>query len=632
MQPQQGTTPDSPTTASKSFLETAPKEGKEGESNGRFCHSLVSPASGHSGNIIPQPDLPQVCFPGVGRRMCMPVTCQADEPNIVAEAREKASKVTTLRFVICGGGIGMGNENSSFDILRCWQKLSPGSLQKAEFIFSMLETTALNYQVPGWKPEQYNLGIQRFIINGLPCDFIPNYDLSELPVLPFSITGLTRNNPLSSARATASLSLKPYHWFLEGNALITTSLSDSRPKIQPLTLPAENHLPMDECDIMTSSEICEIMRNHPHISPAKASFVLELIDKAERNEIEMGVIYGLHRTRRKPEELLADYLDVVSSSALNTNGAVFFYIANDLTGSLEFLHKKLESVSALGRLISNLGTESVSTLMKCGPRQKVIVVFGGPVPKAAYEKLVAVSTLPVIMEGANTAELCQSLGRPYLPVGLESCPFPLETVPSDAPRSQLLYLISLLISYSRESAQQTIAGLKKLYEHNDVQNLKPFLILVSGSRLEEYRDLVFLHLSQSSGCLNNVNREELSNLEYEFTKWLLHQNSRVNIAVSDLIECFLTEAPVTALDFTKKRTTETRLKNISSLFEQQQAGCFLEYLETQYFQLLQQFIKQATDKNSGLTVFFNNLRQQAHAPENNLLVAALNQIPLDVMV
>ena len=164
--------------------------------------------------------------------------------RLQAEARSKAEKIKTLRFRLYEGG-GMGGENSNFDILRCWQRLTPGTLKKAEFIYTPKEIPALKALVPDWPAKQAYSKIQTLPVNGFPCDFIPVNCLTSLPTVPFSVVGSasleTIGSPLKSLRANTCLSLQPLHWIYE-NALIYAK-SQSAVTL-PLEVPKDNHLPV----------------------------------------------------------------------------------------------------------------------------------------------------------------------------------------------------------------------------------------------------------------------------------------------------------------------------------------------------------------------------------------------------
>ncbi len=126
--------------------------------------------------------------------------------------QKKAAQIKVLRFRLYAG-LGIGVESNNFDILRCWQKLTPGTLEKAQFIYTSKESPALDILAPGWNMRGLPSGIQTLTVHNVPCEFIPDHCLASLPVTEFSIVGSanpeTIGNPLQSLRAKNAFHCNP---------------------------------------------------------------------------------------------------------------------------------------------------------------------------------------------------------------------------------------------------------------------------------------------------------------------------------------------------------------------------------------------------------------------------------------
>ena len=233
-----------------------------------------------------------------GHRALRPASEPETSKRLWADTRAKAARVRTLRFRLYNGG-GMGGENTNFDILRCWQKLTPGTLAKAEFIYTPKEVPALKALVPGWGRDKAGDGIRTLTVNGLSCDFIPEHRLGSLPIVPFSVVGsseLTQiRTPGVSLRANTCLSLQPLHW-IGDNALISTR-QDSVDTVK-LAVPKDNHLPVEESDILTREQACDYLDRHMGTEPGKAFLIKALISQSEAGQVNFGLIYGLDGSKR----------------------------------------------------------------------------------------------------------------------------------------------------------------------------------------------------------------------------------------------------------------------------------------------------------------------------------------------
>ena len=548
---------------------------------------------------------------------------------LLSEARIKAGQVKTLRFRLYRGG-GMGGESSNFDIFRCWQKLTPGTLEKAEFIYTPKEVPALKALVPGWSPEQTESKILTLPVNGLLCDFIPANCLTRVPIVPFSIVGSSGLEdigcPLESLRARTCLSLQPLHWISE-NALICTKLQST--DVLKLEVPKDNHLPVAESDILPSNEACHFIDHYMGSDPGKALMLKTLVLHAEDERISLGIMYGLHRSNRggiNCHNLILEYLKAISYAQICKPAVI--YVANDLT-SLALAKEAVELHSEFKKIhfIGDFSTQNAQVFVNNISKFPLTLIWGGRIPKAIFEKMVSISHLPVMMEGSNTAELCQSLGKPYLPVGMQSHPF--SALPGMSEKNG--YLAALLLGYSRTQLDILTKQLELKYENIGEQLWSSLNIY--DDRKDAWVQSSFPNLKISLGS-NHPNSE--NNSEWKFT-WcecaitlqMEYGDTNVNTSICDLIPAFIANQRISSLKELPTHTRNERFQLIMTLVKSRKLGEFNDYLKQQSEIMVGEFIKQSIDKDSEVSKHCQKLKLHALAPENNTLVKALSQIPAE---
>lgn len=537
-----------------------------------------------------------------------------------AEAASKAAKVKTLRFRLYRGG-GMGSENSNFDILRCWQKLSPGTLEKAEMIYTPKEVPALKALVSDWPSKQAENKITTLSVNGLPCDFIPAHCLGSLSVAPFSIAGSTNfkeiANPRISLRAKTCLSLQPLHWL--GDNAIISSTPDSADSV-PLVVPKDNHLPVEESDLLSSGQAYSFLDRHMTSEPGKTALIKTLISQSEAENIQIGIIYGLLGAARRGLDtpgLIQDYFDAILSG--ENHKPVAIYVANDVDEwirtktehhyagkDIQFIHDFSSHSEAF---INNIHSYSLS------------VIWGGRIPKPIFEKMVWLSHLPVMMEGSNTAELCQSLGKPYLPVGMGSHPF-------SAAHSMVEkngYLSALLLGFNSYHPENSIKKMESFSQNAGAPTWQQLIsLMVNDEPDKNDSELPTISL------VKDYTGDDRLRLFFSLCKikdLMTFGDSNVNTHLFDLIPAFLAGQEVSGLTELPTHTRDERFRLVKTLIQSEQLGNFIYYLKQQSKVMLKEFIRQCTDKDSTVSIHCQKLKTHAHAPENNSLVKALNQIP-----
>ncbi len=549
--------------------------------------------------------------------------------HLLAEARHKAAKVKSLRFGVYSGG-GMGGESSNFNILRCWQRLTPGTLEKAEFIYTQSELPALKILIPGWPKEQAGSKIQTLPVNGLPCDFIPDSCLTNLPIVPFSIVGSTKwkyiGNLLTNLRANVCLSLQPLHWEQADNVMIHEKSKSKPHHVQALEVPKDNHWPVIESDIMSTQDACRFIEHYMSSDPGKALIIKTLILYSETRAIRFGMVYGLLSSKCRPEGLLQKYLAVFSDT--QDSSPVILYVVNNLG---ELTKDKVEQQPELKHIqfVNDFSRRNTKTFLDNILKCPLSVIWGGRVPKAVFEKMVSVSHLPVVMEGSNTAELCQSLGKPYLPVGMGSHPF--SATPGMVERNG--YLAALLLGYQREYMKKVSDEMISAYEHAGTQNWEASLDKVTDNH-DESQDEFFPcpRIKDQDIKFGDIFIRDQLGFNIILTgKMLSYSDSNVKTCVADLIPAFKAGQAVISLKELPTHTRDERFQLIVNQIRSLELGAFSDYLEQQSAIVLREFIKQSTDKYSEVSEHCQKLKRHALAPENNTLIKVLSQVPVEII-
>ncbi len=544
--------------------------------------------------------------------------------------QRKAAQVKVLRFRLFAGG-GIGGESSNFDILRCWQRLTPGTLEKAQFIYTPKEAPALDTLAPGWNMRGLPSGIRTLTVHNVPCEFIPDHCLASLPVTEFSIVGSTTpraiGNPLQSLRAKNCLSLQPYHWQTDDHVLLcATSLSEPPQEIQ-LILPAENHLPVMESDIL-SSQGEQHYTYYSGNDPCKIELVTQLICLAENRNISLGILYGLERAYRRSHTdssgLIVDYLKAINN--LQMNVPVVIYVANKVGDKVKKMVQEELTEHNIG-FMDSFSNQKNHTFLQNLHSKKTNVIFGGRIPKVIFEKAVVVSHLPVILEGSNTAELCQCLGKPYLPIGFNSKPFP-----SNQKLNTIWNYSSILLSYSRESGCQAIAYFQDFKSKTHTVGIEAFIEVIQSNS----EPCIYKYFpgggTKHLPCAIRSFEGDAFELADALNSWFFFPDTHPGGCLCDLIPSFLKHEDILSQGTILQHSHEQHVQFISELLRSGTLEPFHEYLQQQSALLVTHFLQQTCDSTSPLAQYFKELEVQAHAPENNALVSALSQIPTDKMI
>ena len=322
------------------------------------------------------------------------------------DAIKKLSKIRSLRCFL-PKSISMGGIGNQLNLLHTWQTLSPDTLKQVELVVPDRNIVPEKLKTLFGYLERPKKN-QKVMIGGTPCTLI---ELSQVQTLPASQLAIAEY--ASQAKANNDINLKdtnsqgclvitPYHWSLDDNSI--TYLKETGITQQALHMPEENHLPVNETKLARTKDIADMFQAHGSM----AQYWQTLIQQAEQGSIHFSTVYGLHDGGKY---LFQSYIKAVDNLKQYKPSVIF--ITNNLKQSdithftQDLYHPGIHIHTTMPSVLSKEQTEQQ-------PEPGIHLLFHGGLPKPVFEKMVSVSNLPVILEGANTAELAQSLGKPYL--------------------------------------------------------------------------------------------------------------------------------------------------------------------------------------------------------------------------
>lgn len=206
-------------------------------------------------------------------------------------------------------------------------------------------------------------------------------------------------------RTGCVLALEPFSWFPEKRSMC---LPGRRPERLCIPRAATYQLAPARPDHAGEliARLCSAARQDALIAPLTALFELSLAKK-----IDLMTVYGLHQPKRSPVGVvvnnLIEALVAVQARRGRPTVVLAVYKLSDLA------HQVSEANAAHARY-----TSAAEALPHLGEveRGKVLLVHAPMLPQAVFQLFCETSALPLLLEGANTSNLAQMLGLPYLSI------------------------------------------------------------------------------------------------------------------------------------------------------------------------------------------------------------------------
>ncbi|MCL6269527.1 hypothetical protein M3P05_06180 [Sansalvadorimonas sp. 2012CJ34-2] len=537
------------------------------------------------------------------------------------DAVNKLARIKSLRLFL-PATLNMGDMSNQLNLLHVWQTLSPGTLESVEIVIPLEKPRVKGkLEVLAGLSLQGKSGIK---LEGLSCSLINESDVSVLPkaqlAIKESIYG--KNSPQKIAaelNSQGGLVLTPYHWQLFKNEIVY--IDGENITSNKLILPEENHLPVNETKLIGSGCIAETYQ----ALGAEAQLWQNLLLLVEQGTVLFSIAYGLHRYSE--QYFFLSYIKAIVGSGWEKPTVV--YVASDVAGI--FFKKLLSSfdvniIESEETLLTGLsGEELLQQLL----RQKVTVLFYGGLPKPVFEKMVKVSNIPIVLEGANTAELAQSFGKPYVGIQITKN---MPTRNSIPPEHQQAFSFWVSVTALLHNRRDWFGSVDSYYKNivKAVGLAKASVIIdqiIKQNNQKQTEEVLDFNLSEGDKVrtLPDIDStksyiiDELIRMLFCFTEGVKEE-----CFLCDFIPAFFNDLP--AILQPESRTQKCRAENVYALVEQGKSAAFCSYLEQQLEILLQRFISDAITPNSTMAQLFEAIRRNTHASENNALVFAMNQI------
>ena len=131
---------------------------------------------------------------------------------------------------------------------------------------------------------------------------------------------------------------------------------------------------------------------------------------------DLMVAYGVHQARSSSPSVVLDNLARALAKAIADGGVkkTLLLVLCKPEIELPLVHEKVIRAHLDGDLAGKIDTLG---------DDKILMIHAPPLPQRTFQLLAQAGTLPFLLEGANTCNMMQMLGLPYLSVCTESTPY-----------------------------------------------------------------------------------------------------------------------------------------------------------------------------------------------------------------
>ena len=217
------------------------------------------------------------------------------------------------------------------------------------------------------------------------------------------------------------ISIKPYRFFKEIQ-MITTDIKGDKGNIFLANLPPNSVIKENNTDEQAEDIALNrtTMSNRPDKkSPALASAVDYLAKQSQSGQLDMSIVYGLHRVLKEFRyDILQNWSDTLEHyrSPSATDKPTLIAVAANINLRAELKALTKEKHLTLIDLSDATEAEGIQKRIQAlKPDEKAVCILPS-LPKAQFDKLVLSSRLPTLTEGANLTSFLLENGRPHLSV------------------------------------------------------------------------------------------------------------------------------------------------------------------------------------------------------------------------
>ncbi|MFJ5725158.1 hypothetical protein [Streptomyces sp. NPDC093149] len=225
--------------------------------------------------------------------------------------------------------------------------------------------------------------------------------------------------------------LKPYAWetshrllYSRQNAASAVTVTDLEPSgsgadtdsAPDRTVPAKALFNFPT-PLLTGDALNRLIDQHEDIAPPQRAAGLKALAEAVRNgAVDLMPVYGLHNLEPQARaSSLSSLAQGIHDARLGKPSVILTFGAVAVEGARKYergwLHTTTLGDERLGEKLSGLGPDHV------------LVVDGDKLPQDVFRQIFRLGDLPAVVEGANTSNLMQLLGRPYLSAVTKHTPY-----------------------------------------------------------------------------------------------------------------------------------------------------------------------------------------------------------------
>ena len=213
------------------------------------------------------------------------------------------------------------------------------------------------------------------------------------------------------------LALQPYQWHPEDRFLQVAGGGTTR-----LCLPGAAAYFLDPVVAGAPSDFALSWG----VGPTEAALLAAVVERARAKELTLMTAYGIHQAHDSSTETLLNNLAAGSLAAVAQGDdvprkVVLFAVSKVDLGEL---------LATPNATLVRAGDPSALAALEGLQDDHLLVVHAPPLPLGVFQLLVQTSQLPAVVEGANSSNLVQMLGKPYISVSTRYTPY--VALPGDA--------------------------------------------------------------------------------------------------------------------------------------------------------------------------------------------------------
>jgi len=232
---------------------------------------------------------------------------------------------------------------------------------------------------------------------------------------------------LDKLSVDSAVVLQPFDWGTEEDRTIEVRGRRS----EPLMLPSSSTYIYDVAGVDglggRRAAIQAFVAHQARLDPSfrdRAPAMTAMLQGVQSGGLDLMPVYGLHQSGFHSDEIdprvsLNNLIGGVRHAQRAEGAAAkpaVLCVIGDVDDALPPLDPKIKAIRAdapdAAKMIAELRAD------------ETLVLYAGRLPQGVFRQSCKLATLPTIMEGANTANLMQMLGKPYLSVKIATTDFP----------------------------------------------------------------------------------------------------------------------------------------------------------------------------------------------------------------